>query len=107
MGEIEAKGKSSWKVRLSNRASKDKDKLPDLVQDAILFLIKEMEALGPLRSNWPHFGPLHKGRGIPENSYHCHLKRGKPTYVACWIILSKKDRTIEVFYVGTHEKSPY
>jgi len=66
-----------------------------------------MAILGPYRSNWKNFGPLHKGKGIPEGAFHCHLKKGKPTFVACWQIISKKEKTIEVFYVGTHENAPY
>ncbi len=34
------------------------------------------------------------------------LKKGKPTYVALWTV-DKKQVTVEVIYVGTHEKAPY
>jgi hypothetical protein len=37
----------------------------------------------------------------------CHLKRGRPTYVAMWRELKAEERTIEVIYAGTHEKAPY
>lgn len=56
---------------------------------------------GPYRSNWPNYGPLE------ENEFHCHLKKGKPTYVACWRISDKDKKIIEVYYVGTHENAPY
>lgn len=38
--------------------------------------------------------------------FHCHLRKGHPTYVACWEadVQAKK---IEVFYVGSHEDAPY
>jgi hypothetical protein len=39
--------------------------------------------------------------------YHCHLKAGRPTYVACWELIDKKIRILEVYYVGTREKAPY
>jgi len=39
--------------------------------------------------------------------YHCHLKKGKPTYVAVWKVTDKKNRLVEVRYVGTHEKADY
>jgi hypothetical protein len=77
------------------------------VYTQIALLSKEIEVRGPLRSNWPHFSPLAKGKGVPENSYHCHIKSGKPTYVACWYIENKKIKIVEIYYVGTHEKAPY
>ena len=39
--------------------------------------------------------------------YHCHLKKGKPTYVAVWKVTDKENRPVEVRYVGTHEKADY
>ncbi|MBP7766704.1 MAG: hypothetical protein KA113_16075 [Syntrophaceae bacterium] len=68
-------------------------------QSSISF--KEIEVLGPIRGNWQNFGPL------TDDRYHCHLKKGRPTYVVVWEILSKKERLIEVTYVGTHEGAPY
>ena len=38
---------------------------------------------------------------------HCHLQKGRPTYVCCWEVINKKRKIIEVYYVGTHEKAPY
>jgi hypothetical protein len=96
-----------WDVVLSPRADKEKLKLPVKIQEQIAFLIKEMEVLGPYRTNWKNYKPLSKGRGIPENAFHCHLKKGKPTYVACWQIVNKEKKKIEVYYVGTHENAPY
>ena len=104
---MESKERLSWNVTLSPRADKDKNKLPILIQDQLALLIKEIGLQGPHRTNWKNYGILHKGRGIPENAFHCHIKKGKPTYVACWKIVSKNERKIEVFYVGTHENSPY
>jgi hypothetical protein len=46
-------------------------------------------------------------RGMSDGAYHCHLKKGKPTYVCFWKILDKRERIVEVFYVGSHEKAPY
>lgn len=51
---------------------------------------------------WKNFSSL-----TGNDSYHCHLKKGKPTYVACWRIVSKKEKIIEVYYVGTHQNTPY
>jgi hypothetical protein len=38
---------------------------------------------------------------------HCHLIKGRPTYVACWEVKDPKNKILEVYYVGTHEKAPY
>jgi hypothetical protein len=50
---------------------------------------------------------LKKDKRIPDNSYHCHIKSGRPTYVVCWRVENKKVKIVEIFYVGTHENTPY
>lgn len=97
----------NWTVDYSASADKQKRKLPEKIQILADTLAKEIEILGPIRDNWPNFGPLKKSKGIPYDSYHCHLKKGKPTYVACWYIEDKKVKIVEIYYVGTHEKAPY
>jgi hypothetical protein len=67
----------------------------------LVFLAKEIEIMGPVRGNWPNYGKL-----APER-HHCHLKKGRPTYVAVWEERNREIRLIEVVYVGTHEKAPY
>jgi len=100
--------RSRWEVTISSRAKKESSRLPKDVQAAFLFLVKEMELSGPKpNGKWKNFGPLKKGPGIPDNAYHCHLKNGRPTYVACWFIVNKSEKKIEVFYVGSHENAPY
>lgn len=89
-----------WKVELTKKSSKLKKKLPTKITDILAVLMKEMEILGPTRGNWPNFSKLSK------DTYHCHLKKGNPTYVACWRV-NKENVYIEVYYVGTHEKAPY
>jgi hypothetical protein len=93
-----------WDVSLTPKADKAKAKLSGAVQDLITVLTKQIALSGPLRKDWRHFGPL-KGHG--DGVYHCHLKSGKPTYVACWKILNKREKVVEVYYVGTHENAPY
>jgi hypothetical protein len=44
---------------------------------------------------------------LSHDRHHCHLKKGKPTYVAVWEVKNREIRLIEVTYVGTHEKAPY
>lgn len=51
---------------------------------------------GPEAPNWPNYGKL------GSMTYHC----GRPIYVACWTA-DKKNKTIEVYYAGTHEGAPY
>lgn len=93
----------NWTVELTKSFEKQKCKLTGKIRDILDRLLKEMELSGPVRSNWKSFGKLH-GR---IDDYHCHLKSGKPTYVVCWRITNKKSKTIEVYYVGTHENAPY
>lgn len=86
-------------MELVGKAKKAHKLLPKKVFNAFLFLLSDLES-GPEAPNWPNYGKL--GR----MTYHCHLKKGRPTYVACWIA-DKKLKIIEVFYAGTHEKAPY
>ena len=93
-----------WKVGLTSRVIKQREHLVEMSRQRFDLLLKELEVAGPFRSNWPSFGSLVlTGR---RRVYHCHIK-GRPTYVACWEIVDKEIRVIEVFYVGTHEKAPY
>ncbi len=93
-----------WTVELSRDAEKQYNKLkrngskPAITDD---LLVIEMKKEGPYRNNWPNYGSLEEGE------FHCHLKKGKPTYVACWKIIDKENPLIEVYYVGTHEGAPY
>lgn len=90
-----------WKVEYSSKAIKQLAKLPSAIQDAMLALVVDMEFAGPVRGDWPNFSKLSGGGA------HCHLKKGRPTYVACWRVINKSNKLIEVYYVGTHEKAPY
>lgn len=95
-----------WTVEHVGQAKKAlKEILKYLSEDArdeYAFLLGELKSLGPIRRNWPNFRAL----GGRDDDYHCHLKKGRPTYVACWRV-DKKKKYIEVYYVGTHEKAPY
>jgi mRNA-degrading endonuclease RelE of RelBE toxin-antitoxin system len=89
-----------WTVTIHRGVQKQLSKVPARVLDALARLLVDIEILGPVRGNWPNYSKLADGR------HHCHLKKGKPTYVAVW----SEDRetvTVEVIYVGTHEKAPY
>jgi hypothetical protein len=91
-----------WQVVIGPRVQKKMVlKLPELVQLQLLRLVKEIGMHGPIRGNWPNYSALGGGR------HHCHLKKGRPTYVACWAVQDKSVRLVEVYYAGTHEKAPY
>ena len=90
-----------WHVEYTSKAVKQLKKQPANIRDAVLALVMDITDRGPVRGNWPNFSKLGK------NTYHCHLKKGKPTYVTCWRMLDKGKKIIEVYYVGTHEKAPY
>ena len=96
-----------WSVFLSRSAAKQYEKLkrsgstkPSII-DAIDFLVLDLQRNGPHVSEWPNFGSLGK------DTFHCHLRKGRPTYVACWRVISKIRKEMELFYVGTHEGAPY
>ena len=95
-----------WNVRFSGKAKKQYEKLKKsgtkpAINDTVDFFVIELKRFGPERANWPNYGKL------SENRYHCHLKKGNPTYIVCWAILDTKLKQIEIYYVGTHEGSPY
>lgn len=91
----------AWKLFYGRQAQRAKEKLPEKTRKTLLALAREIETLGPIRGNWPNYGKLAPGR------HHCHIKKGKPTFVAVWEERDREIRLIEVTYVGTHEKAPY
>ncbi|HOI74803.1 MAG TPA: cytotoxic translational repressor of toxin-antitoxin stability system [Syntrophales bacterium] len=91
----------TWTVKLSRQARKQIDHLPQRVREILITLMREIEIQGPVRGNWPNYGRLESSR------HHCHLKKGKPTYVAKWEVRDKEVKLVEVIYAGTHEKAPY
>ena len=90
-----------WHVTIKKSMRKQLAALPYKVLCSLAALIREMELDGPVRGNWPNYGKL------VDDIHHCHLKKGKPTYVAVWMVSDREVRLIEVQYVGTHEKAPY
>jgi len=90
-----------WTVTISAKARKGIIKLPESARKALALLMADMEAGGPVRGDWPNYGKLAKQR------HHCHIRKGRPTYVAVWEELADGIRLIEVTYVGSHEKAPY
>jgi hypothetical protein len=96
----------NWTVTFSQKAGKQYQKLKrsgsrPSINDIIDLLVLNLQKHGPQLPDWPHFSSLE------TDHFHCHLHRGKPTFVACWRIIDKKTKQIEVYYVGTHEGAPY
>ena len=90
-----------WRVLLTASVRQRLKKLPKSIDEIFQLLLAELGLSGPIQKDCPHYGKLR------EDCYHCHLQRGKPTYVAVWRVLSKKAKVMEVTYVGTHEKAHY
>lgn len=102
---------AQWHTTLSRDAKKQYIKMgysgqkrPSII-DTVDALVIDLNLNGPILSGWPNYGIIHKSN--KHFFYHCHLKKGKPTYVACWEVIDEKGKKIEVFYVGTHEGAPY
>jgi mRNA-degrading endonuclease RelE of RelBE toxin-antitoxin system len=92
-----------WKVVIHKKIAKVRQRLPKIVKYKLDLLIKELQIEGPYRTNWLNYGPLKD----KKNLYHCHIKKGTPTYVVVWQLLDKEVKILEVTYVGTHEKAQY
>jgi len=91
----------NWTVNLTGQAKKFDKNLSEQAAESFLLLLKELKNDGPYRANWPNYTKM------ADDDYHCHIKKGRPTYVVCWKIYDKKYKIMEVYYVGTHEKAPY
>ncbi len=88
-----------WNVTLSKKAGKQIQALPYALKGRVFALMKEIECGGPVRGDWPNYGKL------SEKKHHCHIKKGKPTYVVVW--KETDSQSVEVTYAGTHERAPY
>ena len=91
----------AWNVQLSARVRRMRRKLPKGVEEIFQLLLAELELNGPAQPSWPHYSKLGPLR------HHCHLKRGRPNYVAVWEVEDAAIRLMEVTYVGTHQGAPY
>ena len=78
-----------WTVTEKTGLHKRIRNLPENIQNLLIALKKDMEASGPIRGDYPNFSALSGAR------YHCHLKKGRPTYVAIWEVTDKEIRLIE------------
>lgn len=92
-----------WTVGFSNKADKQFKKLNEDLQAVVGALVADLEMGGPAQPAWKNYGKLRQ----KGDKHHCHLKSGRPTYVACWEVIDKKIKILEIYYVGTHENAPY
>jgi len=92
-----------WTVNIPARVKKAADKMPLEIREKFYALMRALRALGPNQAGMPHFGKL-KNRG---DTFHCHLNKGRPTYVVVWIVKDKAICLMEAAYAGTHENAPY
>ena len=96
---------TKWTVKfLNRRLEKHVRQLPPAIQEILAQLVKDIAESGPVQRSWPNYSKLgrKKGQGAKTVRHHCHLKKGRPTYVAIWHELGE-DITVEISYVGTHE----
>ncbi|NDV25930.1 type II toxin-antitoxin system RelE/ParE family toxin [Desulfovibrio sp. JC010] len=93
----------SWTVNIATKLQKRIKKLPKPVQQAFFLLNANLKVQGPQQAGWPNYGKLKGMDGV----YHCHLNKGKPRYVAVWVVKDDSIQIMEVKYVGTHEKVNY
>ncbi len=91
-----------WNITLNNQMNKRLKKLPEKVVLLTQLLVRDLSMFGVYPGKqWSNFSKL------SNKQFHCHLVKGRPTYVACWQLIDKSKHKIEVFYVGTHENAPY
>lgn len=97
---------NKWQVKFSRKAAKDSQRFIELALLVLQILVDDLKQKGPAPGkHWHNYGKLHSKKN--EDKRHCHLIKGNPTYVCCWEVIDKKNKIIEVYYVGTHEKAPY
>lgn len=91
-----------WKVSFTSSSEKQAKVLPEDIRLRLMALVQAIRFGGPAQPTMPNYGKL---RGLGDRR-HCHLKKGKPTYVAVWDVFNKTKEVV-VTYAGTHEKAPY
>ena len=92
----------SWTIEINNKqVVKQIKALPIKIKEKLFTLFLEIEKQGPVRGNWANYSKL------TATKHHCHIKKGKPSFVVVWEVKNKIIKIVEVIYVGTHEKAPY
>lgn len=95
----------SWTILFTRNALKQSKNMHEKVLAVLQLLCENLKSRGPAPGkNWRNYGKLYTCKN--EDKRHCHLIKNKPTYVCCWQV-DQSNKTIEIYYVGTHEKAPY
>lgn len=82
----------NWSIEVIGQARKAQKNLSKRSYENFLTLLYEFEISGPYRSNWPNYTVM-KRKNVEH--YHCHIEKGRPTYVVCWIY-HKSQKIIQV-----------
>ena len=99
-------GSMIWTIEFTRQAHKQVKKLSAKLCAALRLLVEDLQRQGPIPGRgWPNYSKIKAQKNADRR--HCHLSKGKPTYVCCWEVIDKSTKLIEVYYVGTHEKAPY
>lgn len=95
-----------WTIKITKSAVKQIERNSERLKLILRVLVEDLKNYDPFPGKqWPNYGKLKGKRN--EDKRHCHLIKGKPTYVCCWEVINVHEKIIEVYYVGTHEKAPY
>ncbi len=87
-----------YEVIVKKKVRKSVDSLPAPERRRFGLLLESLRSKGPVQGTFPNYSKLAK-----KNTHHCHLSHH---YVACWEE-TEKGIKLEVYYVGSREKSPY
>lgn len=94
-----------WNVKFTRKAADQAELLNENAFLSLQILLDDLQSKGPIPGKgWNNYGKLHGWKR--EDKRHCHILRGRPTYVCCWEVF-KSQKLIKVYYVGTHENAPY
>lgn len=94
-----------WNVQFTTKSTRQANLLNEDAFEALQVLITDLQNKGFYPGpNWHNYGKLTGKKN--EDKRHCHLLKGRPTYVCCWEVFKLK-KLIKVYYVGTHENAPY
>ena len=86
-----------YEVVIKKKILKGLHKLPLWVQKKFAVLAKDLQDTGPEQKKWQNYSKL------SPTEYHCPIGM---SWIACWHH-DKQTIIIEVYYVGSREKSPY
>lgn len=96
-----------WTVTISKKANKQLKKLPGGISEEIRaivnLLMADIAVNGPV-VRWKNYSKL---TNLGTNYHHCHIKDGRPSYIAIWVVLNAQSRKVEITHVSTRENAPY